>query len=277
MQHRAQSLVDEHLDRDPAVGEQRRRHARRDTVGASTAAPLLRSIEVHLAPRRAGRTSCVRGSRMSSGAAVTVDPRRPARPERVGRPGEPRRRGARLEPDRAAGGRLVAAMLCGNADRQQPAIVAGTRRWTCARRRSAADSAEEKKLCSNECRCVSVCLAGASVHRAQPVCAEPTVSHKRRQRRRRHHGERVGTGFDLRPRLTAPLHVEPPAVIAHISTQPPSTARFTPLTAGFRSRNSAALVMSFIVTMRPVGVRSWTRASISRLPSQAGLSPMIPG
>jgi hypothetical protein len=51
-------------------------------------------------------------------------------------------------------------------------------------------------------------------------------------------------------------------------TQPPSSGRFTPLTAGFSSRKREAFVMSAIVGRRPVGVRAFVASITASLPAQ---------
>src|SRR4029450_3498162 len=67
-------------------------------------------------------------------------------------------------------------------------------------------------------------------------------------------------------------------VCIHSNSVPPLTSRFTPLTAGFRKRNSTAWAISPIVASLPVGVRDRYRSSTSGgLPLQYGLSPTIPG
>ena len=48
VEHRPEALVDEHLQRDPAVGEQRRRHARGDG-GCVDRGAGLEVVELHLA------------------------------------------------------------------------------------------------------------------------------------------------------------------------------------------------------------------------------------
>src|SRR5581483_530161 len=64
----------------------------------------------------------------------------------------------------------------------------------------------------------------------------------------------------------------------YLSIHPPSTSRLTPFTPPFSSRNSAASATSSVVTSRPIGVRVRTASSTaSGFPSQAGVSPTMPG
>src|SRR6266498_2015186 len=102
--------------------------------------------------------------------------------------------------------------------------------------------------------------------------AADVICPKRRCRASRHgHPPRLGPPSGERSLTLAILSL-------HISSQPPSTGRFTPVTEGFASRKATAPTTSRIDTSRPSGVRERKPSSTaSGLVRQYGLSPTIDG
>ena len=75
VQLRVEPLVDEHLDGDPAVGEGRGRHARRDGRRADRGS-TLQAVEIHLALREQEEVAVTRVAHVERTAARPPEPRR---------------------------------------------------------------------------------------------------------------------------------------------------------------------------------------------------------
>ena len=119
VEHGAEALVDQHLDRDPAVGQQCRRHARRHGWRIDSGADL-EVVDVHLAGAQAEERARPRVSDIERRSAVAAR-HGLARPERVGLTGEARRRRVHGDPQRIAVG--VVGPGVRNPDGHESAVV----------------------------------------------------------------------------------------------------------------------------------------------------------
>ncbi len=118
VQDGAQSLIDQHLHGDAAVGQQRRRHACRDR-GRVDGRADLEVVDVHLPRAEPEQRARARIADVRL-AAAGLRQRFPC-PEGVRRPDGPRH--GRVGLEQQGGGTRLVAVAVGDSDRQQPALM----------------------------------------------------------------------------------------------------------------------------------------------------------